>query len=62
MSYHRPAPVTNSNEPPHQPPRQRRFFYGWVMVLVVALGGFSASTEAFPVLSIFLKPITEEFN
>jgi MFS family permease len=31
-------------------------------VVVVALGGFSASTEAFPVLGIFLKPITEEFN
>jgi sugar phosphate permease len=37
-------------------------FYGWVMVVVIAFGGFSASTEAFPVLSIFLKPITDEFG
>lgn len=49
------------NESP-QPKRSPRFFYGWVMVVVIALGGFSASTEAFPVLSIFLKPITEEFG
>lgn len=47
---------------PQQPNRSPRFFYGWVMVVVIALGGFSASTEAFPVLSIFLKPITEEFG
>lgn len=39
-----------------------RFFYGWVVVAVAALGSFSASTETFPVLSIFLKPITEEFG
>ena len=29
---------------------------------VVALGGFSGSTETYPVLSVFLKPITEEFG
>ena len=44
------------------PPRRPRFFYGWVVVVVAALGSFSASTETFPVLSIFLKPITEEFG
>jgi sugar phosphate permease len=44
--------------PRHKP----RFFYGWVLVVVVALGGFSGSTEAFPVLGIFLKPITEDFG
>ena len=43
-------------------PRKPRFFYGWVVVVVAALGSFSASTETFPVLSIFLKPITEEFG
>ncbi len=48
-----------SSAPAPQPPR---FFYGWVIVFVVALGGFASSTEAFPVLSIFLKPITEEFG
>ena len=45
-----------------KPPRRPRFFYGWVVVVVAALGSFSASTETFPVLSIFLKPITEEFG
>lgn len=46
------------------PPRQRkpRFFYGWVVVAVVAAGGFSASTESFPVLGVFLKPITDDLN
>ncbi len=43
-------------------PRKPRFFYGWIVVAVAALGSFSASTETFPVLSIFLKPITEEFG
>ncbi len=48
--------------PTGKPPRKPRFFYGWVVVGVAALGGFSASTETFPVLSIFLKPITEDFG
>ena len=48
--------------PLHKPPRKPRFFYGWVIVAVAALGTFSSSTETFPVLSIFLKPITEEFG
>jgi sugar phosphate permease len=33
-----------------------------VIVFAVALGGFGSSTEAFPVLSVFLKPVTEEFG
>ena len=32
------------------------------MVVIVALGGFSASTEALPVLGIFLKPVSAEFG
>ena len=48
--------------PTDKPPRKPRFFYGWVIVAVAALGTFSSSTETFPVLSIFLKPITEEFG
>lgn len=47
---------------PRKPTRTPRLFYGWTIVVVAALGSFSASTETFPVLSIFLKPITEEFG
>ena len=47
---------------PQKPKRSPRFFYGWVMVAVVALGGFSSSTEALPVLGIFLKPVSAEFG
>jgi len=39
-----------------------RFYYGWVIVAVVALGGFTQSAETFNVLSVFLKPITSEFG
>ena len=49
-------------KPTRQPPRKPRLFYGWVIVAVAALGSFSASTETYPVLSIFLKPITEDFG
>jgi sugar phosphate permease len=46
------------------PPRKRkpRFFYGWIVVAVVAAGGFSASTESYPVLGVFLKPITDDLG
>ncbi len=47
---------------PKKPKRTPRFFYGWVLVVVVALGGFSSSTEALPVLGIFLKPVSAEFG
>lgn len=57
VGYHR-DPMASS----HAPSQPTRFFYGWIIVVVVAMGGFAASTEAFPVLSIFLKPITEEFG
>ena len=44
-------------------PRKRKpFYYGWVIVAVVALAGFTQSAESFPVLGVFLKPITEEFE
>jgi sugar phosphate permease len=42
--------------------RDPRFYYGWVIVAVVALGGFTQSAETFNVLSVFLKPITSEFG
>ena len=39
-----------------------RFYYGWVVVGVVALTGFAHSADTLPVLSVFLKPITEDFG
>ena len=42
--------------------RKPRFYYGWVIVTVIALAGFSMTAETFPVLGVFLKPITEEFG
>ena len=40
----------------------KRLYYGWVIVAVVALAGFTQTAESFPVLGVFLKPITEEFG
>jgi sugar phosphate permease len=44
------------------PRRKPRFFYGWVIVAVVAAGGFTQSAETFNVLSVLLKPMNEEFG
>lgn len=38
------------------------FFYGWVIVGVVALASFIQAAEAYPTLGVLLKPITEEFG
>ena len=50
-------PDTSSNPQP-----QARFYYGWVIVVVVALAGFTQSAETYPVLGVFLKPMTDEFG
>ncbi len=42
--------------------RKRGFYYGWVIVVVIGLGGFTQSAESYPILGVFLKPITEEFG
>jgi sugar phosphate permease len=52
------VPLSEKNPKNNTP----RFYYGWVIVAVVALGGFSQSAETFNVLSVFLKPITSEFG
>ena len=48
--------------PSDTPRRRPRFFYGWVIVGLVALAQFTQTAEIFPVLSVLLKPITEEFG
>jgi MFS family permease len=42
--------------------KEKKFYYGWVIVGVIALAGFANSAETLPVISIFLKPITEDFG
>ncbi|MBI4198302.1 MAG: MFS transporter [Chloroflexi bacterium] len=38
------------------------FYYGWVIVAVTALVQFAGGTETFPVLGLFLGPMTEELG
>ncbi len=45
-----------------QPKTQHRFYYGWVIVVVMALVGFTQSAETYPVLAVFLAPVTAEFG
>ncbi|MDP6495207.1 MAG: MFS transporter, partial [Dehalococcoidia bacterium] len=42
--------------------RKPRFYYGWIIVVVIGLGGFTQSAESYPILGVFMKPITEEFQ
>ena len=47
----------------NQPQRARkRPYYGWTIVGVMMIGKFTHSAETFPILGVFLKPITEEFG
>lgn len=38
------------------------FYYGWVIVVVMALLQFAGGTETFPVLGLFLRPMTDELG
>ena len=42
--------------------RKPRFYYGWVIVFVILLANLALSAETYPIISVFLKPITEEFG
>ena len=39
-----------------------RFYYGWVIVAVIALAGFTQTAQTFPVWGVLLKPITEDLS
>lgn len=41
---------------------RKRLYYGWVIVIVVALAGFTQTAGTFSALSVFLKPMTDEFG
>ena len=45
-----------------QKTRKPGFYYGWVIVIVIGLGGFTQSAESYPILGVFMKPMTEEFQ
>ena len=44
------------------PQRRPRFYYGWVLVAVVSVMGLIGPVQSVMVLSILLKPMTEEFH
>lgn len=48
------------NQPPFN--QKRRFYYGWIIVAVVALAGFSQTAETFPLWGVLYKPMTAEFG
>ena len=54
--------VNDSQETSIPPKKRRGRYYGWTIVGVMVLGGFTHSAETFPILGVFLKPITEEFG
>jgi MFS family permease len=39
-----------------------RLYYGWVIVIIVALAGFTQTAGTFSALSVFLQPMTDEFG
>jgi MFS family permease len=42
--------------------KKPRIYYGWVIVGVIMLAGFTQSAGTFNVLGVFMSPITEEFS
>ena len=46
----------------HKSLNSGNFYYGWVIVSVVALSGLASGTLINPTIGVFLKPITEEFG
>ncbi len=56
--------ITNSdnNNSTDRPANRNRLYYGWIIVIVVGLAGFTQSAESYPILGVFMKPMTEEFG
>ena len=44
------------------PPRRRRWFYGWTIVIVLSVISFAGGVETNPVLGVFQGPMTDEFG
>ena len=47
---------------PAKPRFKFPFYYGWVIVVIVAVANFTESAEIFPVLGVLMKPVTLEFG
>src|SRR5207249_11536615 len=55
-SVTQPPPTARTRRPPLRTP----FFYGWVVVACVAAASFLASGTTNVVMSVLLKPMTDE--
>src|SRR6185436_1487803 len=53
---------TSQPAPDQQAEKKARFYYGWVIVAITAIAQCTQSAEIFPVLSVLIKPMTEEFG
>ena len=52
-----------SSTPPDSSVSQKpRMYYGWVIVMTMAVVSIAQTAEFNPVIGVFLKPITEEFG
>ena len=54
-------------QPPESPSaptrrRQKRWFYGWTIVIVLSVISFAGGVETNPVLGVFQGPMTDEFG
>ena len=54
--------TAGASTPPLRKGFQFPFYYGWIIVVVVAIAHFTESAEIYPVLGVLLKPMTEEFG
>ena len=43
-------------------PRKPKLYYGWIIVIVLAVAQFTEAAEIYPVLGVLIKPMTAEFG
>ena len=56
-----PSPPPNMTSTRGRQP-ERRIYYGWVIVAVVALVGAAQTGQLNPTIGVFIRPVTEEFG
>lgn len=62
LGYIPPFEVISTDVPIPKPKAAGRYYYGWVIVAIVALSGFVGSFQFNPTISVFMQPITQEFG